>query len=201
MLHLWSPAGCRDSTACQLQVPTLPSTNVPGGTDPDYMSNSGLGPENYQNCPSSENLPNASRESTPPHNQPEYIRKPRAYDRPGKKPAAPYECDPLELQKHCKRRGGSEFAVNWVTVTFKRVVSLDALVRTLDFAEVENADRGISNRFKLHQAYDGFLAKIGHHFECGLCEKGKRTHWVHKKDAVRHLRKFHFGLADRCSTW
>ena len=86
-------------------------------------------------------------------------------------------------------------------VVFRHDVSLDALVRRLDFTEVERADWGIINGFELRQAYDGFLAKIGHHFECGLCKKKKRTHWVHKKDAIRHLRKFHFGLADRCRMW
>lgn len=173
------------------------------------MYNYGLtsyGSEVYRNRSRGENLPRPFRELTPPHNQPGHIplhqiRKARVYDRPGRKPPAPYECDPLELQKRCKRRGGSEFAVTWVMVAFKRGVSLDALVRTLDLAEVKSADHRVSNRFKLRQAYDGFLAKIDHHFECGLCEEGNRTHWVHKKDAVRHLRKFHFGLADRCSIW
>ena len=188
---------------------TLPHTALPARTDPGHISSLGLisyGFEPSGDCPIGENPPNVPRELNPPHNQPDHVtlhhnRKAKSYDRPGKKPAVPYEGDPLELQKHCKRRGGRDFAVNWITVAFKRDVSLDALVRPLDLTEVENSDRSTSNGFKLRQAYDGFIAKTGYHFECGLCEEGNRRHWVHKKDAVRHLRKFHFGLADRCRVW
>jgi hypothetical protein len=156
-------------------------------------------PLHSRDCSNSANA--SSRESTPPHARPDQIRKTRSYDRPGKKPAVPYRRDPLALQKECKRRGGCDFAVDWIMVAFQRGVSLGALVRTLDLAEVEDADWHSSHGFTLRQAYDGFLVKIGYHFECGLCKEGSRTHWVHKKDAVRHLRKFHFGLAERCRMW
>ena len=155
-----------------------------------------------RNCPNGEDPSKAwSREFTPPHTQPDQIREERSYDRPGKKPAVPYRRDPLELQKHCKLRGGCDFAVDWIMVAFRNGVSLEALIRTLDLAETESSDRSASNGFQLRQAYDGFLVQTGHQFECGLCKEGKRTHWRHKKDAVRHLRKFHFGLADRCRMW
>ena len=200
--HDWSLAGRGESDFYQPQANTLPNITSPGGTDSSHISNSGLLSYDLSQSRNSPDVPEATpREFTPPHAEPDQIRKERSYDRPGKKPAVPYRRDPLELQKLCQRRGGCDFAVDWIMVAFQRGVSLEALIRTLDPAEVENVDWSASNGFQLRQAYDGFLVKIGHQFECGLCKEGKRTHWVHKKDAVRHLRKFHFGLADRCRIW
>ena len=190
-----------------LQADPLVNTSFPGGTDPNHIFSPSYGPSPSQIRSGDEKIRNGPpRELTPPDNQLDHIafrdiRRTRAYDRPGKKPAALYRRDPLELQRHCKQRGGSSFSVNWIMVAFKHGVSLDALVRPLDFTEVEVADRSSNHGFELRQAYDGFLAKIGHQFECGLCKEDKRAHWVHKKDAIRHLRKFHFGLADRCGMW
>ena len=203
----WSTAS---SALGHSQADNVPSTLFPGGVGPNQISNLSLIHFNAslsQNRSSDESISErSSRDLTPPDNQVDRTplhrtRKARAYDRPGKKPAAPYTRDPLELHRHCKRHGGSDFAVDWIMVVFQHDVSLDALVRCLDFTEVERADRSINNGFELRQAYDGFLVKIDHHFECGLCKEKKRTHWVHKKDAIRHLRKFHFGLADQCRMW
>lgn len=199
----WSSAGHGDSTFCQSQANTLPNITPLGGTDSSRISN--LGPLSHDIF-HSRNYPNFPKASpiavTPLHAQPDQmIKKARSYDRPGKKPAVPYRRDPLELRKHCERRGGCDFAVDWIMVAFQNGVSLEALIRTLDLTEVENAHCSANNGFQLRQAYDGFLVKIDDQFECGLCKEGKRTHWIHKKDAVRHLRKFHFGLADRCEVW
>jgi len=54
--------------------------------------------------------------------------------------------------------------------------------------------------FEPSLAYEGFLQVAEGRFECCLCTVGKRVMWRHK-DAVRHFRKFHFGLADQCITW
>ena len=55
--------------------------------------------------------------------------------------------------------------------------------------------------FEPFLAYHGLIQASSNGFECCLCMIGKRTWWRNKKDAVRHLRKFHFGLADRCDIW
>jgi hypothetical protein len=203
--HDWLPAGRRESTFCQPQANTLPNIISLGGTDPNHMPNLGLLSYSLlppRNCPSGEDLSRPpSQEFVLPHAQPEQMRKGKSYDRPGKKPAVPYRRDLLELQEHCKRGGGCDFAVDWIMVAFRNGVSLKALIRTLDVAEIENAERSASHGFQPRQAYDGFLIKTGDQFECGLCKEVNRTHWLHKKDAVRHLRKFHFGLADRCRVW
>jgi len=84
-------------------------------------------------------------------------------------------------------------------VVFKDGVDLGALVRRLTLAEIEGWN--FPGGFEPCLAYDGFLQKAEDDFECCLCMVGKRVWWKNKKDAIRHFRKFHFGLADRCDTW
>jgi len=42
--------------------------------------------------------------------------------------------------------------------------------------------------------------KVESQYERGLFKEDKKTHWKAKKNAPRHLREFHFGLADVCKT-
>ena len=123
----------------------------------------------------------------------------RSYDRPGKKPAAPSQPDPLKLEEFCQQVGGRTFAVDWIVPTFRYGVSTEALHRVLERKEID--EMNFPGGFEPHQAYDGFISKVGERYECGLCKEGNRTRWKHKKDAPRHLRKFHFGLADLCKDW
>jgi hypothetical protein len=123
----------------------------------------------------------------------------RVYDRPGKKPAAEYEHDPIKLQASCQLRGGTDFACQWIPTVFKNGVTLEALVRPLELTEIERMN--FRGGFEPTLAYDGFIQKSEDGFECCLCRVDKRTWWKNKKDSVRHLRKFHFGLADQCGIW
>jgi len=132
-----------------------------------------------------------------PHHTP--VPEERSYDRPGKKPAARFQPDPLKLEESCGQAGGTAFAVDWIISVFKYGVITEALLRTLERTEIDQMN--FPGGFEPHQAYDGFISKVGDRYECGLCREGKRTRWKHKKDAPRHLRKFHFGLADVCKTW
>ena len=122
------------------------------------------------------------------------------FDRPGKKAAAEYEPDPEELRNRCRQRGGKDFAVAWLNKIFVDGVTVDPLVRPLTMLEVDAMNLRHPG-FKPAQGYDGFLERHNERFECGLCPDEKRMHWENKKDAVRHLRKFHFGLADLCIDW
>ena len=125
--------------------------------------------------------------------------KHRVYDSPGRNPGAEYEPDPIKLQASCQLRGGTEFACQWVLTAFKGGVTLEALVRRLKLTEIERIN--FPGGFKLSLAYDGFLQKADDGFECCLCPVDKKVRWKNKKDAIRHLRKFHFGLADQCDVW
>ena len=123
----------------------------------------------------------------------------RVYYQPGRRPAAEYESDPIKLQASWRRRGGTDFACQWILTVFKNGVNLNALTRRLKLAEIEGMN--FPGGFEPCLAYDGFLEKVHDDFECCLCIVDKRVWWKNKKDAVRHLRKFHFGLADQCTTW
>ena len=101
--------------------------------------------------------------------------------------------------KICRERGDGNFATDWTLIAFKYGVSDGVLSRVLTPQEITamNFDGG----FEPRQVYDGFITKFGDHYECGLCKEDKKTYWKAKKNAPRHLRKFHFGLADVCKSW
>jgi len=135
-----------------------------------------------------------------PKNRAGHRCKGSVFDRPGKKVAAGYEPDPDELRTRCQQQGGKGFAVAWVSNIFVDRVAVDALLRRLTMLEAGAMSVRLPG-FKPVQGYDGFLEKVNERFECGLCPDEGRMHWKNKKDAVPHLRKFHFGLADRCIDW
>ena len=123
----------------------------------------------------------------------------RVYDKPGNKPAAAYEPNLSRLQALSEQRGGRDFAIAWISKAFTRGVKEDALRRALSEDEINAVDH--DHGFRLSRAYDGFLEKVEDRFECGLCAEGKRANWKNKKDAIRHFRKFHFGIGQSCVTW
>jgi len=130
----------------------------------------------------------------------QYASKGRCYDRPGRKPTASPERNPIKLHDRIFReRGGSNFATDWILTTFKYEMSEHVLRRVLMPQEI-NAMKFIGG-FEPRQVYDGFITKVGEQFECGLCKEDKKTYWKAKKNAPRHLRKFHFGFADVCKVW
>ena len=165
--------------------------------------------ESQESCPPLHSPPNQvrCRPAQPrgvARNQPRIVRERqksirKVYDRPGKKPAAEYEPDPIKLEALCRLRGGMEFACQWIPRVFNSGVTLGALLRRLKLTEIESMN--FQGGFAPCLAYDGFLQTTEDGFECCLCKVGKRVWWKNKKDAVRHLRKFHFGLADQCITW
>ena len=122
------------------------------------------------------------------------------FDRPGKKAAAENEPDPDKLQMRCRQRGGKDFAIAWISKIFVDGVTVDGLMRPLTMLEVDAMSSRLPG-FKPTQGYDGFLECVNKRFECGLCPDENRMHWKNKKDAAPHLRKFHFGLANRCIDW
>ena len=124
----------------------------------------------------------------------------RVYDRPGKKPSVEYELDPEKLRNRCRKQGGKDFAVAWLSEIFVDGVTMGALVRPLTMLEVDAMALRLPG-FKPAQGYDGFLERSDGIFSCGLCPDERRVNWKNKKDSLRHLRKFHFGLADCCVKW
>ena len=123
----------------------------------------------------------------------------RIYDKPGSKPAVAYEPDLPRLQELSRQRGGQDFAIAWIPKAFTKGVKAEALSRALSEDEINAVDH--DHGFRLSRVYDGFLEKVEDRFECGLCSEEKRANWRNKKDAIRHLKKFHFGIGQACGTW
>jgi len=97
----------------------------------------------------------------------------RVYDRPGSKPAAPYEPDIPRLQVLSRQRGGQAFAIAWIPRAFAKGITAGAIKRTLSDDEINAVDH--DRGFRLSQAYDAFLEKVEGRFECGLCAEEKRA--------------------------
>ena len=122
------------------------------------------------------------------------------FHRPGKNAAAEHEPDPKKLRKRCRQRGGKDFAVTWLSEIFVDGVTVDALLRPLTVLEVDAMTLRLPG-FEPTRGYDGFLERRDDRFLCGLCPDEERTRWRSKRHSVPHLRKFHFGLMDRCIDW
>jgi hypothetical protein len=123
----------------------------------------------------------------------------RIYDRPRKKPAVTCELNVARLQELSRQRGGQGYAIAWIPNAFTNGVTAGALIRTLSEEEINAV--GHDHGFRLSQVYNGFLEKVGDRFACGLCPEEKRANWQHKRDAIRHFQKFHFGIGETCGTW
>src|SRR5258706_5312041 len=78
----------------------------------------------------------------------------RCYDRPGKKPAAGLERDPIKLHDNiCRERRYSNFATDWTLVVFKNGVTVDVLSRVLTPQEISAMN--FAGGFEPRQVYDG----------------------------------------------
>ena len=110
-----------------------------------------------------------------------------------------YEGNLVRLQERCRRQGADEAALVLLGKIFPNGVSLEALTRPLTDAEVETREFGIDTG----RVYNSFLGSTNGgeipRYTCRLCHRDQD--WKHSKDALRHLRRDHFGLADTCKNW
>ena len=118
----------------------------------------------------------------------------RVYDRPGKKPAARFQPDPLKLDAHCQQAKGRPFAMDWIVPNFAHGVTTEALLRVLGRKEINEMD--FPGGFEPQQAYDGLISKVGEHYECGPCKEGDEIPWKNKKNGLRRARDLPYGPAD-----
>jgi hypothetical protein len=123
----------------------------------------------------------------------------RIYDKPGRKLPVTFEPSLSRMQELSRQRGGQDFAIAWIAKAFTNGVTKHKLARTLSEQEINAVDH--DHGFPLSQAYDGFLEKVEDRFACGLCHEEKQANWKHKKDSIRHLQKFHFGIGESCGSW
>ena len=121
------------------------------------------------------------------------------YRRQQKKgPAVAFEPDVKKLQHRCKEAGAEEQAVLLIEKVFVPEVKLSSLTRKLTAKELASHQFGSESG----QAYVGFLrAERDTRYTCRLCPRGTEMSWKHRRDVLRHLRRDHFGLAEKCSDW
>jgi hypothetical protein len=119
---------------------------------------------------------------------------------PHKTRAVKYEGNLDRLLERCRRQGEDEDALGYLGKIFATVVSLEALMRPLTDTEVETEEFGIG----MGKVYTSLLQfnddeGVGPRYTCRLCRRNQT--WKHSKDALRHLRRDHFGLANDCPNW
>lgn len=118
-----------------------------------------------------------------------------------KSPPVGHEGDIMLLQQRCRRQGAGEDVIGLIPKIFASGVNLEALTRPLTDLEVETLEFGVRSG----KVYTAFLAPTNEEegvpprYACRLCHRDQA--WKHSKDALRHLRRDHFGLADVCKNW
>jgi hypothetical protein len=124
---------------------------------------------------------------------------PLRYRRPQKKqPAVTFEPDITKLQHRCREAGADEQAVLLIESVFVNEVKLSSLTRKLSSKELASNQFGSESG----QVYVCFLrAERDARYTCKLCPRNTDMSWKHRRDVLRHLRREHFGLADKCNHW
>lgn len=121
-------------------------------------------------------------------------------------PAANYESNITRLQERLRQEGANPDAVALVQTIFSDGVTLEALTRRRTRAE---ATQEASFSQGAGPVYLGFLDSVhsalgesGTRYQCRLCPiKGEIITWKYHRDVLRHLRKEHFGLGEKCFHW
>ena len=114
------------------------------------------------------------------------------------RPAADYTPNLALVQARCIADGGDPAATNLLQIPFADGISTEALTRRMTRDEARKYNQGTSG-----QVFRMFLrVDEGNRFRCRLCavdtdEEG----WKFAKDALRHLKRDHFGLGTGCNRW
>ena len=114
------------------------------------------------------------------------------------RPAAVYSSDIRVIEERCRVDGGEESAIVLIPDIFSDGVSENALTRQMTREEAHIHSGGTSM-----QVYRMLLCsdKAGR-FHCRLCAVGAdEGGWKRARDALRHLKRDHFGLGDACTLW
>ena len=131
-----------------------------------------------------------SRVTTHSHTRVSFRKKTR--------PAAAYTPDMELVQTRCAADGGDPAAVNLLRAAFPDGISTTALTRRMTRDEAREYNHGASG-----QMYRVFLRiDEENRFHCRLCAAAADGWgWKQAKDALRHLKRDHFGLGTCCDRW
>ena len=104
----------------------------------------------------------------------------------------------MQVQARCTVGGGEPAAIGLLPVVFVEGISQKALTRQLTRSEACDYHDG-----RAGQVYRILLrADENRRFHCRLCTIGANEGgWKHARDALRHLKRDHFGLGTRCDRW
>ena len=114
------------------------------------------------------------------------------------RPPVGYSADIQVVAERCRADGGEEDAIALLPEIFSTEISEEALTRKMTREEARKHLGSAST-----QAYRMFLRSDGaQRFHCRLCAVGaKEGGWKKARDALRHLKRDHFGLGDTCTLW
>jgi len=131
-----------------------------------------------------------SRVTTHPYTRVSFRKKTR--------PAADYTPDLTLVQAHCIADGGDPAAISLLQTVFADAISTDALTRYMTRDEARKYNHGAPG-----QMYRVLLRVDDEkRFRCRLCASDTDGGgWEYAKDALRHLKRDHFGLGTRCDRW
>jgi len=200
--HLPPPSGL---LSVNEQSSTLLDNHPPAHPPPSQSDR----PEPHESPPSTNPLGNSQLQSSKARRETvahdlstsHRVTSPRfcPYRRPQKKrPAVDFEPDVKKLQHRCKEGGAEGQAVLLIEKVFVDKVDISSLTRRMSAKEFGSREFG----GELGQVYVGFLrAERNARYTCRLCPTGTEMSWKHRRDVLRHLRREHFGLADKCDDW
>ena len=115
------------------------------------------------------------------------------------RPAATFDANMLQVQTRCASAGGDPAAIGLLPVIFVEGITQAALTRPLTRSEAFDYYGG-----RTGQVYRVLLRvdEEDKRFHCRLCAIGDdEGGWKHAKDALRHLKRDHFGLGTQCDCW
>jgi hypothetical protein len=115
------------------------------------------------------------------------------------RPAATFDANVTQVQTRCTGAGGDPAAIGLLAVIFVDGITQKALTRQLTSSEA--VDYHGSRPGQVYRV----LLRVDEEekrFRCRLCAIGAdEGGWKHAKDALRHLKRDHFGLGTQCDRW
>jgi len=114
------------------------------------------------------------------------------------RPAATFDASVIQVQARCASAGGDPAAIELLPAIFVDGITQKALTRPLTSSEAFDYYGG-----RTGQVYR-ILLRVDEdkRFYCRLCAIGDdEGGWEHAKDALRHLKRDHFGLGMQCDRW
>jgi len=115
------------------------------------------------------------------------------------RPAATFDANVIQVQARCSSAGGDPAAIELLPVIFVEGITQAALTRPLTRSEAFDYYGGRTGKvYRVLLRVD----EEDKRFHCRLCAIGDdEGGWKHAKDALRHLKRDHFGLGTQCDRW